>query len=89
MTISLKKFNRLKQRVSDLQAASDKAKGALQQVLGRLQSSHGCKSIEEAETKLAKQKKKVKSLEMEYSKELEAFEKEWADDLNDKPKKKS
>ena len=88
MTISLKKFNRLKTRVSELQANSDKASGALSQVMERLASSYGCKTLKSADIKLAKQQKKVESLRKDYDRELACFELEWGDVLDDQPKKK-
>jgi len=77
MDDNLRKYMELKKKVELAQQKADRAEGALQQVMNRLEEDFECSSVEDAEKKLKileKQKQKAKE---EFENAVEAFEEKW------------
>jgi len=81
MTVDLRRYEQLKQKVDQYQREADRAAGALAQLLERLKEEFGCDSIEEAEKLARKLKKERDKTEKEFAEALEEFETEWGGEL--------
>ncbi len=79
--MDLKKFQRLKEKAEALRTEAEQAKGALNQLMTKLNEEYDCQSIEDAEKLLEKYEKEVKKAEEDYDKELISFEEEWGEKL--------
>jgi predicted transcriptional regulator len=77
-------FLSLQRRVQQLQRDRDKAAGAVDQLMKQLRKEFGCKSIEQAEALLEKYKDEELAALKEYNTAKAAFERKWADKLEEK-----
>ena len=84
MAIDERKFRELKKQATDARAARDKAAGQLEAATERLESEFGCKTIAEAEKKLAQLEREAAKAEGAFDKAVAVFEGEWDDRLDDK-----
>lgn len=75
--IDLARYNQLKSQVEQLQSEADRAAGALEQLMGRLEAEFGCKTLKAAERLLAKLEGETEAAEVAYNKALKEFEKKW------------
>lgn len=73
----------LKRRIEQITSEANKAKGALEVVMGRLDKEFGCKSIEEAEDKLKELTSQADKLSQQFERELRAFEEKYKDRFYD------
>lgn len=80
--MKLRDFYLLQQKVDSLQSEADRLEGSRIQLLKQLKSEHGCKTVEEAETLLARLTKEQGKLEREAEKALNKFEQEYHDRLS-------
>lgn len=81
MAADLKKLAQLREQVDSMQRESDRAEGALQQILTQLKEEYGCKNLDEAEGLLASLREKLTETEEEYEGALEKFQKKWGSAL--------
>jgi predicted nucleic acid-binding Zn-ribbon protein len=77
MTVDLKRYQYLKESVDDLQRESDRAEGALTQLMKELKAEFDCNSLDEAESLLKKTVKEVKQAEQTFEDAVDEFEEEW------------
>ena len=80
--IDLKEFQRLKNKVTELQRDADKAEGALAEQMKRLKDEYGCESLERAEGLLAELTEEQEAAEKQYAKASTKFEKRWGEELD-------
>ena len=71
----------LKRRAEAAQQTADRAQGAYDQLMAKLQQDFECASIEEAEKKLASLEQKNKKAEAAFEEAVEEFETKWATKL--------
>lgn len=83
MKLTVETFQRLKRQVETAQRDYDRTSGALEQINQRLLDAHGCKSLKEAERKLAKLEAELEREEKAFAKEVEAFEQEFEEHESD------
>lgn len=83
MVISVEEYQQLKKRAEKARADADRAQGALEQQLQKLENEFDCRTIEEAEELLGKLQKEEQEAEQSYQKELEVFEEKWGEQLDD------
>ena len=76
---NLDELVKLKDYVERLRREADQAQGALDQALSRLQSEHGCDSVEAAEEKLKVGEAKLEGLRRAYESGLAQFKKDFPD----------
>lgn len=81
--IDEKEFEELKKRVAKATQARDKAAGALENVMERLQKEFGCKTLAQAEKKVTVLAKEADQAEAAYDRALVAFEEEWEEYIKD------
>lgn len=79
-TISEQKYRQLKGDVEQAKSEADKARGALDQLLTRLEEEYGCKNLAQARTKLAELESEKNKAQKEFAKALQDYEKEWKRD---------
>ena len=79
--IDLSRYKSLKAEVDKLQRETDRAEGALAQLMKRLQSEYNCKTLEQAEKQLKKLQKESQAAEDEYNEALSDFEEQWSEML--------
>jgi len=77
----LKKYMQLKKRVEQAQQDSDKAEGALGEVMKRLKAEFGCSTLAEAEKKLKALKKQSDIVQKKFDDAMEEFEEKWPDEI--------
>ena len=77
MTIDLDQYHRLKKKADQARADADRAEGALEQLMKKLQDDFNCDSIIDAEELLTQFKNEEKHAEESYEKELTNFEGKW------------
>lgn len=80
---SLDKLTKLKERVEELKSSVDQSKGALRQLHQELKEKHGCETLEEAELKLNRLRKKEKKAAQEFDAAVEDFEQKWGELLQE------
>lgn len=81
--MNLNKYLRMKEKIESLQREADKAEGAAEQSLKRLQKDFGCKSLEEAKRLIEEREEEQRKLEKEYEKEETRFRTKWKDTIED------
>jgi len=74
---NLDKYLQLKEKVEIAQQKADKAEGALEQLIERLKKEFCCSSVSVAKKKLTALQKQQTTLERDFEKAIEEFEKEW------------
>lgn len=77
--MDLKRYQQLKAEVEHAQRDKDRAEGALQQLMGRLNDEFDCDSLEKAEKLLTKLRKDQERAERQFDAALEKFESDWGD----------
>ena len=82
MTISLKRYNELKQQAEAAATTKARAEGALAQSMRKLEEDYGTKTLQQAERHAAKLAANADAAADAYNKALAEFEDEWADTLN-------
>ena len=75
--VDLKEFERLKQRVSQMQQGVAKAEGALDETKKRIKEEFGCTSLKEVQSLEAKLRKESDEAERLFNQALLEFEHEW------------
>lgn len=70
---------KLKADLDRLRTEASRAEGALAQVMGRLESEHGCDTIEAAEKKLVKLTQKEEEAKVEFDRAFKKFKTEHGD----------
>jgi len=85
--ITVKEYEAKRLRAENLKQQADKAEGALDELMGRLEDEFGCKTMKQGRAKLAKIKKDRENLETKYNDAAEGFEQQWGDLLNDSSKR--
>lgn len=75
--MDLNEFQELKDSVDKARRRADRAIGAKEQILARLKSEHGCKTLEQAEALLEKEKRLLSKQERQLDSELQEFKKKW------------
>lgn len=73
MAIDIKEYQRLKRAAADAKSEYDRAQGTLTTLMESLEEDFGCKTVEEAEKKLAKLEEDLKSAEAKYETELNQY----------------
>ena len=86
MSIDLKKYDRLKTKAERLQREADRAEGALEQLMYRLESEHGVNTLADAEKLLKRREREAAKAESEFGDALEAFEGQWGEVLDEVPR---
>ena len=79
--MNIERFEQLKTKIDEIRRKHDRAEGALSNLMVRLESEHGCKTVKDAKIKLEQLKVKVRKAEKKYDDSLAAFEEEWSDQL--------
>lgn len=79
MVFDLKKHMALKDHLAKIRQATDRAQGALDQILIRLSKELGCKSLDEANTLMEQLNQDAEAIEKKYAKALKALEEEFGD----------
>jgi len=77
--VSQEEFDALKKKVERCQREADRAQGAYEQQMKKLEEDFGCKSIEEAEEKLSEIHAQLKEAELTFESEFNAFNEKWGD----------
>lgn len=75
--VDVQKYNELRRRAERAKADADRAQGALDQQMKRLQEDFGCATVEEADSLLVQLQDEEKTAAEEYSKALAEFEEKW------------
>lgn len=83
--LDLKEYQRLKSRVETAKSEADKAQGVYEQAMATLEEEFECKTLKDAEAKLAALDKDAATAETAYDAAKAEFEKEWADVLGELP----
>jgi uncharacterized protein (UPF0335 family) len=78
---NLNQLKQLKEGIERLTNESQRAAGALEEVMRRLKTEHGCDTIEQAEAKLVQLNEKVKREEEKFDAELAEFTKTYGASL--------
>jgi len=81
--IDLQKYQRLKERVDELQREKDRASGVVSTIKDTLKEEFGVSTLKEAKEKLQKLKEEQAEAEAEYKTRLKAFEREFGEVLNE------
>ena len=76
------KLTKYKKQMEEAKAEKERATGALEKLQEQLKSKFGCKSLKEAQAKLAEMKKNAAKLDKEIEEMIEAFEEKYADVLS-------
>ena len=77
MSVTLKRYMELKERVEQAQQKAAKAEGALEQEMKRIKTGFGCTTLEQGEKKLRQLKRQEEQLDAEFEKAMEEFEEKW------------
>ena len=75
--MDVKKYSRIKEQVEAIQRRADKAQGAAEQIMERLQKEFGVNTVEEGKELLKKLEKEKSNLETELEELWREFEKEY------------
>jgi len=70
-------YRKLKREVEDAKSESDKAKGALNQLMANLKVTFKCDTLKEAKDKLADLEEKKDKAQKAFDKALKEYEKKW------------
>ena len=79
--MNVEKYQKLKKRVESLKAEADRAEGAKEQLMQKLQDEFDCSTVKEADELLSSLEVKKKKVESKYVKALTAFEDKWGEKL--------
>lgn len=77
MPITEEQYRKLKQSVETAKAEADRAQGALDQLMHRLEEEFECKTLKEAKTKLKQIQAEKKEAEDAFEKEMKNYQKKW------------
>jgi len=77
MSIDLKRFEKLKRQVNELKTEVDKAEGAIEQLMVRLENEFECGSLKQAVKLLTNLEREEERLTKEYEEAVKAFEEDW------------
>lgn len=77
--IDLDKYEALRKRKREAEQEKAKAEGRLEQLMERLQTEFGCKTVKQAKAMLASLESEEAKLEAEFNEALAEFEKEFGD----------
>jgi hypothetical protein len=72
-----RRFKELKREWEDAKAETERARGALSEMMVRLEKEFGCKTLKEAKTKLEGMQRKLIETEDKYNAALLDYEKRW------------
>lgn len=81
--MSLDSILDLKKKVEELQRRADKAQGALDGLVRRLEEEFGCSTLEEAQILLEEFEQEEKDAEKAFKKAMRKFQKKWGDLLDE------
>lgn len=70
-------YKKLKEAVEEARSESDKAQGALSELMRRLKEEFDCTSLKEARAQLEKLEAKKEEAETAFEKALKAYETKW------------
>lgn len=73
----LERYQKMKQRAADLRREADRAEGALEQVMKKLEDDFGCNSLEEAKRLQKKLTVEVEEADEKFGVLLKEFEDKW------------
>jgi hypothetical protein len=79
--IMLDDLEEVKRRVTELQRATDEARGAYASLKRQLASKFGCESVKEAEELLTKKQGQESAMASKYAKALQSFKTEFGEML--------
>ncbi len=80
---NLRKFMDLKEKAEQLARKSERARGALEQLLEQLKRDYGIDSIEKAKKEIAKGEKEEEGLEKEIAELQSRFITDWEEKLGE------
>lgn len=72
-------LTKLKQKVDAAKSEASKAEGALSQVMIRLEKDFGCKTLDQAKTKLKELDRKAEKAKREFEEGLSKFKTDYGD----------
>ncbi len=75
--IDVRRWEKLKRDVDDMQREVSRAEGSLSTLLKRLEDQFGCKTEEEGRKLLQKMERKQEKIEDQFKDALEEFEEKW------------
>ena len=81
--IDIKKYEQLKQKVTEAQREADMAEGALGQQMAQLEREFACKTLKQAAAKAAELEAEAEEAEAAYEAALKEFEDEWGSTLQE------
>ena len=81
--MNLKRYEKLKADADRLRQEASRAEGALEQLMGRLKDEFGFTTLRQAERAAKKLAAESAEAEREFDRELDEFEREWSEVLND------
>ena len=79
--INLKEYEQLREQIASLQRQQAKAEGALEGLLARLTTEHGCRTIGEAQRHEERLQREATQAEQAYQEALVAFREQWGPTL--------
>lgn len=79
MAVDLKEYQRLKQQADNALQASQRAAGAVQQILKQLETEYECNTLEEAEALLEQEELNAQRAEEAYTAAKTAYEEAWGE----------
>jgi len=82
MSTDLEKYLQLKRQAEAANQQADKAEGALEMELSRLQKEFHCDSIEQAEKRLRIKSRKRDKSKKKFERAIADFEKKWGEKLS-------
>ncbi len=77
--IDLARWQKLKDRADRARRDADRAEGARRQLLARLETEYGCRSVGEGEAKLRGLRGELAAREAEFASALDEFEAEFGE----------
>lgn len=75
--ITEQEYRNLKLEVEEAKAKSQQAKGALEQLMRRLETEYECNSLDEAEELLKRLQKEKEEKETEFDRLMRNYQKKW------------
>lgn len=79
----LEKYIQLKENVDTAQQRSDRAQGALDQLMKTLEKDFSCSTLKAAKTKLKTLQKQEEKVRDEFETAVEEFEEKWEEQLQE------
>lgn len=77
--MDLKRYQQLKREAERSRSEAERARGALDQLLARLESEFGCKDLAGAKKKRAELAKRAEKLMASYDAKVVEFDRKWGD----------